>query len=207
LESFRFTRNRIVHYGFSPRDDEETAILLLRTGFRFLGACYKEFFDFDLQDGLVVELGEQYAIALDVYERAKDIPALHLSYCFSALGHLIRWRVRQSLMADWENEVSIHAEETGVKFDRCEKRKSELERAFGTAWIFDCPICRDVDTFVCELNEDRLGDHIVALQRGECANCALVVPNGCPFLADAFCLKQITDKHDEILREFGITDE
>src|SRR5713101_4461751 len=25
LERFRFTRNRIVHYGFSPRDDEETA--------------------------------------------------------------------------------------------------------------------------------------------------------------------------------------
>ena len=206
LESFRFTRNRIVHYGFSPRADEEPAILLVETGFRFLSACYKEFFNFDLRDGLVTEVGDQFAIALDVYERAKDIPGLHFSYCFSAFGHLIRWGVRQSLMADWENQASVHAEETGGKFERCEKRKDELERVLGAAWVFACPICDDVDTFVCELDEDSLNDRIVSLKRGECANCGLVVPKAGPFLADALCMQQITDKREEILRGFGIAD-
>ncbi len=207
LENFRFTRNRIVHYGFSPRDDEETAILLLQVGFRFLGACYKEFFNFDLRDGLVMEFGDQLAIALDVYERAKDIPGRHSSWCFSAFGHLVRWTVRESLMADWENEASIHAEETGVKFDRCEKRKHQLERMFGAAWAFDCPVCGDIDAFVCELDENGLNDCVVALKRGECANCGLVVPKDCPFLADALCRQQITDKRWEILQDFGIKDE
>jgi hypothetical protein len=162
LESFRFTRNRIVHYGFSPRDDEATAILLLQTGFPFLSACYKEFFNFDLRDGLEIACGHQLAISLAVFESAKEMPGLHFSWCFSAFGHFIRWAVRPSFIADWENEASV-AEETGVTFGRSEKRKRELERAFGTAWAFDCPICEDVDTFVCELDEDSLDDHVVAL--------------------------------------------
>ena len=61
LETFRNTRNRIAHYGFSPHDDEATATLLLKTGLPFLIACNKEFFDFDLVDGLVVEFGEAAA--------------------------------------------------------------------------------------------------------------------------------------------------
>jgi hypothetical protein len=206
LETFRFTRNRIVHYGFSPRDDEESAILLLQIGFPFLSACYKEFFSFDLQDGLAVEFGDQLAIALDVFERATNIPNQHCSYCLSALGHLVRWTVRQSIMADWENEASIRAEETGVKFDRCEKRKSQIERMFGVAQAFNCPICGDIESFMCELDEDKLDEHLVALKRAECANCGFGVRKNCPFLADALCARQIAEKRAEILQDFGITD-
>ena len=100
LESFRWTRNRIVHYGFSPRDDEETAVLLLKTGLRFTILCYREFFNFDLLTGLAAEFGQHLGIALDVYQRAKGIPGLQLSYCFLAFGKLVRWSVRESLMAD-----------------------------------------------------------------------------------------------------------
>src|SRR5262245_36279364 len=55
LRRCRETRNRIVHYGFSPRDEEEAATLLLQTGFPFLRACYREFFRFDLARGLANE--------------------------------------------------------------------------------------------------------------------------------------------------------
>ena len=58
LDAFRFARNRIGHYGFSPRDDEETGTLLLQIGLPFLSACYREFFNFDLLSGLVVEFGK-----------------------------------------------------------------------------------------------------------------------------------------------------
>jgi hypothetical protein len=206
LESFRFTRNRFAHYGFSPRDDEESAVLLLRTGYPFLIACYKEFFGFDISDGLVVELSEQFGIAVDVYAKAKSISGLHFSYCFLAFSHLIRWSVRQSLMSGWENIASIHADEIGAKFDHCEKQKNELERLLGTTWVFDCPICNDIDTFVCEIDQDQLDDHIVSLTRGVCSSCGLFVPKGCPFLVDALCREQIDEKCNEILRDFGIID-
>jgi hypothetical protein len=205
LETFRFSRNRIVHYGFSPRDDEETARLLLRTGYPFLMACYKEFFGFDLVDGLLVEFGEQFNIALDVYTKAKDLPQLNVSYCFRAFGHLVRWSIRQSLMPGWENDASIHADENGLKFDHCEKQKWKLGMTFRASWNFDCPICDDISTFVCELDEDCLDDHVISLKRGACPSCSLVVPHGCPYLVDALCREQIAAKRDEILQGYGIT--
>ncbi len=206
LKSFRFTRNRIMHYGFSPRDDEETATLLLKIGFPFLMACYKEFFNFDLLDDIAVEFGRQLRIALDVYQQAKDIPDLKLSYCFLGFGHLIRWRLRQSLMGNWEIDASEHWEEIGAKFDASAKMKRELELMIGAAWSFDCPVCDEIDTFVCEIDEDRLDDRVVSLRRGMCASCGFVVPRNCPFLVDALCREQIPQKRDKILRDAGITD-
>lgn len=206
LNTFRSTRNRFVHYGFSPQDDEESAVLLLRTGYPFLIACYKEFFGFDIVDGLMVELGEQFGITIDVYAKAKRNIDLHFTYCFLAFGHFIRWSIRKSLMPGWENIASIYADETGAKLDHCENQKLELERALGTTWVFDCPICNDIDTFVCEIDQDRLDNHMVSLTRGGCPSCGLVVPKGCPYLVDALCQKQIDKKSSEILRGFGIID-
>ena len=108
-------------------------------------------------------------------------------------------------MADWENDASVRADEIGAKFESCEKQKDALERAFGAAWFFDCPICDDIGTFVCELDEDRLNDHVVVLKRAACANCGLIVRN-IPFLADALVSEELSTKRTEILRDFGIAD-
>jgi hypothetical protein len=207
LTSLRNTRNRIAHHGFSPRDDDVTATLLLKTGLPFLSACYKEFFDFDLLDGLAVEYGEQLRIALDVYQLAKDIPDLQLTYCFSAFSHLIRWSVRHSFMTEYEHEMSVRSEESFVACDSWDKQKRDLEAALDAAWFFDCPICGEMDTFVCELDDHRLNEGDVVLQRAACASCGLVVRKNSPFLADALCRQQIAAKRDEILRDFGLADE
>jgi hypothetical protein len=204
LKEFRETRNHILHYGFSPRDDEKTAALLLKTGFPFLNACYSEFFNFDVLDGLAEEFRGQLRIALDVYQKAKDMPDLDFSYCFSAFGHLIRWAVKPSFMSYSESVASEHAQE--LKFEHCQKMKTELERVLGLTWLFDCPICDDSDTLVCELDEDQLDDKLVALKRGVCASCGLVVRTGAPFLMDALCQDQIPRKREEILRDLGIRD-
>ena len=108
-------------------------------------------------------------------------------------------------MADWENDASVLADEIGTKFESCEKQRRALEHVFGAAWFFDCPICDDIGTFVCELDEDRLDDRIVALKRAACANCGLVVRN-IPFLADELVSEEIARKRAEILQDFGITD-
>lgn len=53
------TRNTIVHYGFSPKDDEVTTMILLDTAVPLLAAAYEKFFRFNLYEGLLVEVGEQ----------------------------------------------------------------------------------------------------------------------------------------------------
>ena len=206
LEDFRLKRNEIAHYGFSPRDDEPTATLLLKTGFPFLTACYSEFFGFDLVDGLAIEFGDNFKIALNVYKKTKEIPGLRFSRCFSAFSHLIRWSLRQSIMAEWENDAVTHAESRGLAFEISEEKKSEFERIFGTTWNFDCPICRGVDTFVCELDEERLATHTITLKRAACGHCDLAVDE-IPFLADALVGSEIDTKRTDILHDYGLLHE
>ena len=203
LRAFRHSRNRIAHYGFSPRDDATTARLLLKTGFPFLRKCYLEFFGFDLVDGLCVEYGENFRIALDTYQKAKGIPDLHFSRCFSAFAHLIRWSLRQSLMTEWANDAVTHGESHGLDFDISRKKKHKLEELFGTTWNFDCPICDGVETFVCELDEERLATCTITLQRAACGRCELFVAE-IPFLADALVGAEIDTKRTDILRDYGL---
>ena len=203
LRAFLSRRNHIVHYGFSPRDDETTATLLLKTGFPFLKACYLEFFCFELVEGLALEFGENFKIALDVYQRAKALPRFRFSQCFSAFGHLILWSLRESIMAEWENEAATRAESYGLEFEICNKKKDAFERIFGATWTFDCPICRSVDTFVCELDEERLATHTITLKRAACGHCDLVVDE-MPFLADALVGSEIGTKRTDILQGYGL---
>jgi hypothetical protein len=202
LDNPRRTRNRMVHYGFSPQDDEQTAVLLRKVGFRFLNQCYEEFFDFSLEKGLRPDFFQQLSIATEVYDKAKNIRGLSFTYCFRAFSHLLRWSVKDSLMSHWEPESAQSADETGLKFALCEKQRGKLEQLFIQCWFFDCPICNDVETFACELDDDQLDIGKVHLQRAVCVSCGLVIPHGCPFLTDAICREQIEEKSPVILRAF-----
>ncbi|MFL5386354.1 MAG: hypothetical protein ACJ8GN_27870 [Longimicrobiaceae bacterium] len=205
VDAFRRARNQYVHAGFAPDDEKIAARLLLETGFPFLRASYEEFFGFDFVDSLVVQLGEQLRISLDVYQMARNIPGLDFSYCFSAFGHLIRWSAGQARMASWEYEASVRAGEIGKKYEDCEQQRGELERLFGAAWFFDCPICHEPEMLVGELDENNLDAGKVMLNRAACPSCRLIVRGESPYLADSLCQAQIAREQGTILREFGIT--
>lgn len=205
LTAFRKARNTYVHKGFAFDDDAAAAELLLKIGLPYLRACYDALFGFDLLDCLIVEYGEQLRIALNVYQRARNIPDLDFGYCFSAFGHLIQWSAGQSQLVSWERDASIHADETGTRFEKCKRQRRELELTFGAAWFFDCPICCESEMLVGELDETCLGVGKVALKRAACPSCRLVVREKNPCLADALCHTQLAEEQEKILREFGIT--
>lgn len=202
LDNLRKARNRMIHYGFSPQDDEQTAVLLLKVGFPFLSQCYEEFFDFSLEKGLLPDFFQQLKIATEVYNKAKNMRGLNFTYCFRAFSHLLCWSVKDSFMSHWELESAQSADETGLKFAVCAKQKGKLEQLFIQCWFFNCPICGDIETFACELDDNQLDREKVHIQRAVCVSCGLVIPHGCPFLADAICRKQIEEKSPEILRAF-----
>jgi hypothetical protein len=204
LTAFRKARNSYVHDGFADGDHAVAAELLLKTGLPFLRACYQEFFGFDVIDCLIVEFGEQLRISLDVYQMARNIPGLDFGYCFSAFGHLIQWSAGQSQLAGWEHQASIHADEIGAKYESCERQRGELERFFGAAWFFDCPICDEFQMLVGELDETGIAEGKVSLKRAACPSCRLTVRNDSPFLADALCRAQLVEERGKILRDFGI---
>lgn len=205
LDNFRENRNRITHYGFSPKDDEETAVLLLKTGLPFLIECLKEFFDFDLMVGLITEISKHLDVALKVFKKVENTDSQNLKYCFSAFAHLIRWNwLRITSMSEMEISASDINHFDHKKYELSVKIKDELEHTLGTTWSFDCPVCDDCDSFICELDDVLLENRVVSLKRGVCANCDLVISNEIPVLLNTLCEEQILTDKDEILREYGI---
>jgi transcription elongation factor Elf1 len=204
LDAFRRARNRLTHEGFSPKDDSESAALLIKVGLPFLALCFRELHSFDLMEGLLQKYAEHFSVATKVYENARNLPDVDLAYCFASFGHLIRWCFKSNFSVVWEIDALLHAEEVGAKFERTYQEKQELERVFGAYWSFDCPICDDVESVACELDESELVTRKIALRRMACTNCGFVVRDQQPFLSQVLLEGQVSDLRVQILREHGL---
>ena len=107
IKKFRLKRNQILHYGFSPKDDEESAILLLETGYNLIEDCYESFFNFPLHSkgttygGLALDFDRQLKVAKNVYCKVYNNNNLNLAYCFISFSHQLRWSLRGWMLSDW----------------------------------------------------------------------------------------------------------
>lgn len=213
IKDFRLKRNEIIHFGFSPKDNEISAVLLLRTGYNLIEQCYKAFFQFPLigegddYGGLLPDVARHLNIARRVYIKAEKQKELNLSYCFISFAHKIRWSIQHWMISDWQKNLLHSEEESGsASWEFQEKQKEELSwKTFNIPWHFDCPVCGDPDTFICELDDNRLDKGEVSLKRGACVNCSLVIPKNSPFLADELCAEQFNEARPKILKQYGIS--
>ena len=212
INDFLEKRNEIIHYGFSPKDDEISAILLLKTGYRLIEQCYQTFFHFHLKrsseryGGLFHDVDNQLDISRKVYLKAKDEPGLNLTYCFIAFAHQINWSIRHWMLSDWQKDLLDSEAKSGCEgWDFKHKHKEELEyKIFNASWEFDCPICNSPESFICELDVDELEKGRIRLKRGVCVNCSLKIFMDCPFLSDELCGDQFDEVRPKILKEYGI---
>jgi hypothetical protein len=203
LRAFRDTRNRIVHEGFSPKDDSESTGLIIRVGFPLAFACLNDLHQFDFPDSVLQEYAEQLSAAEKVYRRASSV-SKDFTYCLKSFGHLVRWNLRGNFSEHWAGEALTSAEESGHKFDIVHSQKGEIERQFGAFWDFDCPICEDIQSAVTELSESGLDDAQVRPLRLACVNCGLSIGKDDHFLAEVILEPQIMKTKRQILKEYGI---
>jgi hypothetical protein len=204
LSKFRRARNRITHDGFSPRDDSESVDLLLEVGLPFLHQCYLHLFSFDLWDALLPDHVSQLKIGAEVYARGKTVAELDRSYCLKSLGHLIRWSLKDHFSADWELDELAKSEESGGGFEFKHKQRQELERLFGPEWLFDCPLCREPQAVVCQLDEAGLRSGNIVPQQMACINCGLVVRKKELYLSEELLKDEIATAKEIILRDYGL---
>ena len=204
LSAFRRARNRITHEGFSPRDDGESVGLLLEVGLPFLHQCYLHLFSFDLWDALLPEYLRQLRIGTEVYLRAKDVAHLDPSYCVESLGHLIRWTLKYNFSTSWEIQALVEAEEEGTGFELKYKRRHKLEHILSPSWVFDCPLCPELEALVCHLDEEALRSGDVIPDRLVCNNCGLVVEKADMYLSEALLKEAVSKEKQAILKEYGL---
>ena len=212
LDRFRETRNRVVHYGYTPKDDEVCAVELLETGFPFLEKSYGELFGFDLMSkpgnertvGLEPKMREQYQVCREVYRRARELRGIGYRYCFDSLAHCVRFELKGITMTVTERSLMEIEEERGVKFEHEERAKKRIERAFkGPTREFDCSICDGQSTMIAELDEEALRSKRVSVRRCLCVSCEMLVSDGSPYLADEL-LRVPIEVETTIMKEFGI---
>lgn len=213
IRDFRLKRNEIIHYGFSPKDNEISAILLLETGYRLIEQCYEIFFKFPLEDkngvdgGLLPDFVKHLDVAKKVYIKARHEKNLNLAYCFISFRKIIALAIQPWIMSDWQNELLDSEELSGNEaWEIKEKQKEDIAQDVfgGVCWNFECPVCHTSDSFVVEIDGNQLDNSEVRLIRGLCVDCSLVIPLGCPFIVDILCEDQIDEEKPKILKEFLI---
>jgi len=227
LEAFTKARNRIVHYGFSPKDDEESVRLLLQTALPFLKKCYQEFFDFylDWRDvrpgvanaeeltqseagkvGLSPLTADQLHVAFEVFSKAKEFRGLSLKYCLSTFAQYIGYtlRMRHRISDSEHPDAHFGTFSLGIARERMEEAVQAIWQIPLDACIeFDCTVCGGPKTLVARCDERSMKNSIVSLQAAMCVKCGLSIPKGRLFLADAFLKNQLSARKDEILQKYG----
>jgi transcription elongation factor Elf1 len=112
------------------------------------------------------------------------------------------------MLSNWEAEVlQDEVEQFERRFELQERQKRNLVRdTFELSWEFDCPICGNPTTLICELQDDALEKREIQLNRAVCVSCGLVIPDNCPTLADELCADQLVEARPLILQEYGLTE-
>jgi transcription elongation factor Elf1 len=215
LKDFREKRNAIIHYGFSPQDDKISAELLLDTGYLFIEECYEKFFDFSLTGqnqkpgGLLVDLAYHYNLAKKIREKSKNNTNHSSENCFVSFSHYIRWSIKDSMLSESDSSfLSKSAEEYDQRIEDFQNElKEEYDhKIFSSTWHFNCPICGNDESFICELDENELKNHQgIRFQRSYCVNCGFSVPKNCLYMTDELCKEQIDQQKNEILSAYGFS--
>ena len=212
IKSFRSKRNEIIHYGFSPKDDGISAIHLLRTGYDLLEDCYKSFFQFSLSGdnnsmgGLNPDFSHHLRIARAAYHKYKESKELDFTNCFISFARKVQCYMRPTFMTKWENN-KLYADviiDNGESWDFNEKQIEKISRTMDIPWRFNCPVCDEIDSFVCDLDDDQLDLGKVSLKKGTCGNCSLSISSNFSFLVDELCKDQFDREKPKIFKDLGI---
>jgi hypothetical protein len=92
----------------------------------------------------------------------------------------------------------------GPGFEVIHRRRRDAERQLEPSWTLDCPICRNIETFVVQLDEGKLASGVVVPARGICVKCDLRMPPPCRTLLQLLCGEQINQARENILSDYGI---
>ena len=88
-----------------------------------------------------------------------------------------------------------------------DENKRQAQEHFGKSFeqpfYLDCPFCRDFESVIVELNDEKLDEAIVLASRMICINCGTMVERNHPFLADALLSDELSKLSSEILKGYG----
>ncbi len=194
----RDTRNTFEHFGFSPKDDSQSARLLLEIGVQLLDDWLSQAFALPLLDRsekngcLDWETGKHLRYSMRFFAKQAKEHEANFTHSVYTLGHSIRWRCRHSYMSDWESEL---ANDWSAQADLSHHKKEQLQRLWLDHWNFDCPVCGEYEAFVCKLGDlcEDLQLEDIVIKEGLCVNCDFTLSPALSWMAQDLCSDQFED--------------
>ncbi len=209
LQALRKARNRIVHFGFSARDDEESVRLMFGTALPFLDTWLTHAEGISPISCLPDALAGRVQNAVELVRRH---PKTQLS-SLDAVRGVIHWVLhftRLSYLTWWERRVlDSDASSCGTNIVSGWELKNELKSTLvddDPTVVIDCPICQEMGAFVLQIEYDSLQRRksLVPLA-GRCIECDLDLPVSATRLLRDICSKQLTSELGaSTAKEYGI---
>jgi hypothetical protein len=212
-KNLREKRNHITHYGYTPKDTNSCATLLLEVGYPGLACLYEQFFEFpvmlqqccdspttfgslsksDLEKvGLVPQWGDLLWFALDQFQRHQASHTLAPTWYFHPLASAIRLGFRESWTSPAENETLVLAESDGILYEQQEKLRDRVTRQMSDCrTTLFCPICDAADTILIEFDEDALDDGPMTTKWCFCVACHFSLPSAAGSLVPALVTEDL----------------
>jgi hypothetical protein len=214
LKDMRMARNQITHYGYSPKDDESTAAMLLNTALPFAAQCYTTFFKFSpipsarLPLDFFPDVMSLLSITLNVWrKRQNSVQSARSSIKYlDYVAHGIRWGTQHSSLSIPQRMILKDATESWEEFDAVGKVKNRLAIELKDPMeSFNCPVCGNHDCFTCEFDGgDCFDQGQLFAKSAVCAHCGLSIDETAGDLTDKLISEQVRVRGREICLKYGV---
>ena len=166
---FRLKRNKVTHYGSSPKDGEEAAYLIYSFAIPLLNDFIKLSIDVSILDLLPGTIGNNLSAATRLLQTFGEhkIPAINL---ICGVTHAVRREIREDNLSWWESEL-VSDPNTWQVFDFKNARKEKLQEEDPYITI-SCPVCDCwEESLVVRIDDRELEKGKIVLDSARCFEC------------------------------------
>jgi hypothetical protein len=201
LKDFRKLRNDVVHFGYSPKDDEISAQMIFSTGIPvfFLFVKSHPNLSIDLHSCIEPDIADQLSLTLklNTIGNKRTVSSIESS---KILSHMIK-RMNSNLTIWQESALDDGNLSQHLEFEAKTELKNMLLRNWHCSETIRCPVCEENDLIV-RLEEEQISKGNLHGINAHCIHCDLNLQ--APLL-NIFLQKSFgKEQRDKILESYGI---
>lgn len=205
FKNFRILRNNIVHFGYTPKDDDLAAKLIFSIGLPafFLYTQSHPELHIDFISSLDPDLFDHLNVVIKI--NGGDATSKNISAVNSSL--ILRHWIKRSLINEpmWQDDALNQHNLSGlIEFEVKEELRKMLHDGWKLCEDFRCPVC-DQEQLVVQLDSAEIEKGLISATKGHCLNCDLNFQPGGNYLLNYFINRNLgVEEKEKILKSYGI---
>ncbi|CAN1494721.1 hypothetical protein MCEMIEM12_00298 [Burkholderiaceae bacterium] len=205
FKNFRILRNNIVHFGYTPKDDDLAAKLIFSIGLPafFLYTQSHPELHIDFISSLDPDLFDHLNVVIKI--NGGDAISKNISAVNSSL--ILRHWIKRSLINEpmWQDDALNQHNLSGlIEFEVKEELRKMLHDGWELCEDFRCPVCHQ-EQLVVQLDSAEIEKGLISATKGHCLNCDLNFQPGGNYLLNYFINRNLgVEEKEKILKNYGV---